>query len=108
MASIPNIYKAQLGELLAKGHAKFGPVAGRRPYKDEDDSGEGGAGLTVETHPMFVNVPEGAASDLTFIASDNSNITDEALSRVDELTNDLQNQPSMQPGSRSTPKPTPY
>lgn len=107
-----NQYKAQLGDLLRKGHGKFGRVAPSKPYKDDDEGGAGTAGLTVETHPLLADLPEGAASDLTFIASDNSNITDEALERVDELTPQLQNQPSLQAeltySHRATPRPTPY
>lgn len=112
MAQILNQYKAQLGELLAKGHGKFGKVAPRRPYPDdEDDGGEGAAGLTVETHPLLANLPVGAASDLTFITSENSNITEEALDRVEELNPALQNQPTLKAElnyrntNRYTPKP---
>lgn len=110
--AILNVYKAQLGLEIAKGHAKFGRVAPRRPYRDDED-GEGGAGLRVEEHPLLADVPVGAASDLTAIASQNSEITEEALDRVEELNPALQNQPRLQAElglrySRSnTPKPSP-
>jgi hypothetical protein len=112
MMPILKMYKEQLGQLLAKGHAKFGRVAPRRPYRDEDEGGEGAPGLTVESHPLLANLPIGASSDLTAIAADNSNITDEALDRVEELSPSLQNQPQLQAElsqrytKTSTPKPT--
>lgn len=98
--------KTKLGELLAIGLAPFGKVAPRKPHRDEEDTGDGAPGLTVETHPMLAELPVGAASDLTFIASENSNITDEALAREEELTPALRNQPSLQnqPTPQSTPK----
>ena len=113
MPILIKMYKEQLGELLAKGHAKFGKVAPRRPYRDDDEGGDGVPGLTVETHPLLADLPVGASSDLTAIAADNSNITDEALDRVDELTPALQNQPRLQAelsyrySKSNTPKPTP-
>lgn len=87
--------KEQLGLLLAKGHARFGKVAVRRPFRD-DDSGDGAAALTVETHPLLANLPVGAASDLTAITAVNSGITDAASERLDELTPSLQKQPVIQ------------
>jgi hypothetical protein len=111
MMPILKQYKEQLGLLLAKGHAKFGKVAPRRPYRDDDDTGEGAPGLTIESHPLLSDVPVGAASDLTAIASDNSNVTDEALDRVEELSPSLQNQPQLQAqlsqrySKRNTPNP---
>lgn len=114
MALISNPLKAKLGEEIAKGHAKFGLVAPRRPYRDEEDSGDGAPGINVKTHPWLSNTPVGAASDLTFVASENSNITDEALERVEELNPELQQQPRLQAelnySNRYTPKPkiTPY
>jgi hypothetical protein len=113
MAILSAECKHNLSALLAKGHAKFGKVAPRRPYR-EDEEGEGAPGFTVETHPWLADVPVGAASDLTFIASENSQITEEALDRVDELTPELQKQPRLQAelsyrhNHRYTPKPTPY
>ena len=112
--AILNQYKAQLGELIAKGHAKFGRVAPRRPYRDDDGEGEGAPGLKVEEHPYLADLPVGAASDLTFIASENSSITEEALERVDELNPELKNQPTLRNDLtyaneiRYTPKPSPY
>lgn len=111
--AILNIYKAQLGELIAQGLARFGKVAPRRPYRD-DEGGDGAPGLSIETHPLLANLPVGAASDLTFIASENSAATEEALNRVEELSPSLQNQPALQAeltynnANRHTPKPTPY
>ncbi len=110
-----NIYKAELGQLLAKGHAKFGLVAPRRPYpKDDDDDRGGVADFRVEDHPLLKEQPIGAASpELTAVAAENSQTTDEALDRIEELNPQLQNQPrlqaelSLQYGSTNTPKPSP-
>jgi hypothetical protein len=110
-----NKYKAELGLLLAKGHAKFGVVAPRRPYpKDDDEGGTGVADLSVEDHPLLSRLPVGASSpELTGVTSDNSQTTDEALDRVEELTAELQNQPraqaelSLRYSNTSAPKPSP-
>ncbi len=110
-----NKYKAELGLLLAKGHAKFGMVAPRRPYpKDEDEGGTGVADLNFEDHPLLSKLPVGASSaELTGVTSDNSQTTDEALDRVEELNPQLQNQPRAQAelglrySNTSTPKPSP-
>jgi hypothetical protein len=114
MAVILAQYKAQLADEIAKGHAQFGKVAPRKPYREEDASGEGGPGIDIETHPWLMNIPVGAASDLTSIASENSNATDEALDRIEELNPELKQQPRLQAelnyrhSHRYTPKPTPY
>jgi hypothetical protein len=111
MAAIAKEYKTQLGLLLAKGHARFGRVAPRRPYRD-DESGEGAASLTIETHPLLAKLPIGAASDLTAITTDNSETLEEAVKREGELTEALRNQPALQAqlSQRRSyiPKPTPY
>lgn len=95
MANLTKHNKEELGLLIAKGHARFGRVAPRKPYQD-DDSGTGAAGLTVETHPLLMDLPIGAASDLTAIAAANSEITNAASERLDELTPSLQKQPVLQ------------
>lgn len=113
--SIRNQQKAELGELIAKGHAKFGLVAPRRPYPKDDEDGSGGVSdLRVEDHPLLKEQPIGAASpDLTAVASNNSQVTDEAIDRLDDLSPQLQNQPRLQAelalryGNTSTPKPSP-
>lgn len=113
--AIRNKYKAELGLLLAKGHAKFGVVAARRPYRDDgDEGGTGVADLSIEDHPLFQSLPIGInSSDLTAIASENSEATEEALDRIEELNPQLQNQPRVQQelslryGNTSTPKPSP-
>jgi hypothetical protein len=105
-------HKEQLSVLLAAGHARFGRVAPRRPYLDDSDGGEGAPRLTVETHPLLANLPVGAASDLTAIVNANSQITEEALERINELTPELKKQPVLQAEYanryRYTPKITPY
>ncbi len=96
MASIKKIYKEQLSYWLAKGHSQFGRVAPRRPYRDEDEEGGAGtAGLTLLEHPFLMDLPVGAASDLTAVASVNSEADDEALDRAEECCPELQQQPKL-------------
>jgi len=72
--------KTELSNLLAEGHRKFGKVAPRRPYTD-DDQGGGVAQNVFEQHPLLAQQPVGAASDLTFIITENSQSLDEAEKR---------------------------
>ena len=82
--------KTKLGELIAKGHRKFGKVAPRKPYLDDDESGgTGEAQLLFEQHPLLAQQPIGASSDLTAIISDNNASLDEAEKRSDEATPQL-------------------
>ena len=99
-------FKAQLGELLAAGHRKFGKVAPRKPYREDDtDTGVGEAGLLFETHPLLAEQPTGASSDLTAIVTENSKAVEEAENRSEEelshkLTQALKNKHAM----AATPK----
>ena len=88
MSKIPSVLKAKHGEIIAAGHAKFAPVAFRKPYKD-DDEGEGGTGLQLEEHPWLSELPIGAASDLTAIANQNSEALDEAMDNVNDCSYEL-------------------
>jgi hypothetical protein len=104
--------KIDLGELIAKGHRKFGLVFPRRPYRDDDDE-DGGAGssqLLFEQHPFFKNQPIGATSDLTFIISENNTAIPEAEKRSDEavpeLKKALENRMGLDKGMKITPNPT--
>jgi len=81
--------KTKLGELIAKGHRKFGKVAPRKPYLDDDEGGTGGAQLLFEQHPLLAQQPVGASSDLTAIISENKTSMDEAEKRSDEATPQL-------------------
>lgn len=88
--SIPIKYQKQLSELLAKGHKRFGKVLPRRPFI-EDEGGAGTASLLLE-HPLFLEQPLGASSDLTFIANENKYSNDEAEKRADEAVPELRKQ----------------
>lgn len=84
--------KVLLGELLAQGHAKFGKVNPRRPYRDDDDEGgSGGSKLVFEQHPLFANRPISVPSDLTFEVVNNNRSLEEADHRSDELSEQLRN-----------------
>lgn len=113
MSSIKKIYKEQLSYLLGKGHTRFGKVAPRRPYRDEEEEGGTAAGLTLLQHPLLMNMPVGAASDLTAVTTVNSDATEEALDRAEECCPQLQQQPQLRNalthGRHYTPpKPAPY
>ncbi len=106
--------KRQLSDLFAKEYTKQGKKVKlpRQPYRDDDEGGEGSAGLNVETHPLLANLPVGADSDLTAIAAANSKITEAALERNEqELSPELKKQPVLQQRLgqeyRSTPKLSP-
>jgi len=82
--------KMQLGELLAVGHRHFGKVAPRRPYVEEDeDGGSGGSSKLLLDHPLFMDAPTGATSDLTFLVNENNHAIEEAEKRSDELNPQL-------------------
>lgn len=103
--------KIALGELLAKGHRAFGKVAPRRPYRDEDDEGgdTGAARLLFEQHPLLANQPIGAASDLTFIISENRDTFEEAEKRSDQAAPELKKalEQKLQLGKQRKATPTP-
>ena len=94
MSIIDKEYKTKLGELLAAGHRRFGKVAPRKPYRDDDEGGSGGAELSpFEQHPLLAEQPVGAASDLTNIATENQEAVSEVENRdAKELSNQMQNQ----------------
>lgn len=107
MGKFNRIQKTQLSELIAAGHRKFGKVLPRRPYRDEDDEGEGGGGsaLVFETHPLLSQMPVGATSDLAFIMEDNKFALDEAEKRSDEAVPELKKQLEMKLGLGKAYKP---
>ena len=95
MSILDKEHKTNLGELLAAGHRRFGDVAPRKPYRDDDDEGgSGGAELSpFEQHPLLAEQPLGASSDLTSIATENSESVSEVEKRdAKELSNQMQNQ----------------
>jgi hypothetical protein len=105
--------KTKLGELIAKGHRKFGKVMPRKPYLDDDEEG-GGAGsaqLLFEQHPLLAQQPVGASSDLTAIISENRASLDEAEKRSDEAVPQLKKALEMKLGLgkqyKATPSPNP-
>lgn len=77
--------KIKLSELLAAGHRYFGKVAPRRPYAKDYEGGDGGSASLLLGHPLFMEMPIGASSDLTFLANENSHATEEIEKRSDEL-----------------------
>lgn len=90
-------FKRKLTELLGIGHSRWGKVALRRDYRDDED--EGGAGesdLRLDSHPWLANLPDGADSDLSSITNNNKHSTDAAKERVNEANPELQMQPVLQ------------
>ena len=83
--------KTELSALIGEGHRKFGKLAPRRPYTD-DDKGGGAAQNIFESHPLLDQQPLGASSDLTFIITENSQSLDEAEKRADQAAPELKKQ----------------
>ena len=95
MSNIGIEYKTKLGELLATGHRRFGKVNPRKPYREDDESG--GSGIAklspFEQHPLLVEQPDGAPSDLTAVATENNDAVAEVEKRnAKELSNQMQEQ----------------
>lgn len=95
MAAIPIPYKRKLTELLGIGHARFGRVATRRDYRD-DEGGGSGPGLELLSHPWLSNMPIGADSDLTMDTNNSDYSLEAAEERVNEASNELKMQPVLQ------------
>lgn len=98
--------KRALGELVARGHSRFGKVNPRAPYREEDEGGASGGGILQ--HPLFADVPVGAASDLTAVTAEHAHINDLAEERKDEATPELRKQLELgnKPTISSAPKPS--
>jgi hypothetical protein len=105
---IPAILKAELGEYLATWYRKFGKVAPRRAYHEDDEGGSGTAAADVkppfEGHPLLNDVPIGAPSDLASIIVADSRTLEEADKRSDELTEQLQNRLELALGQKKQRK----
>ena len=106
MARIAIVYKRKLTELLGIGHKRFGKVAMRRDYRD-DEGGEGEGGLQLLEHPWLSNMPIGADSDLTADTNNNAHSLEAAEERVNEVANELKMQPALQKVLNPSFNPTP-
>jgi hypothetical protein len=100
-------FKRKLSELLGVGHSKFGKVKLRKPYRDDDEGGGAGTGLRLDSHPLFANLPDGADSDLSSVASNNAYSEDAAKERVNEASPELRLQPALQAELNPTFNPSP-
>lgn len=100
---IPARLKAELGEYLAEWYRRFGRVAPRRAYH-EDDEGKGGAAANApplfEGHPFLSEMPIGASSDLASVLVADERTLDEADKRSDEMTEELQNRLTLELGQK--------
>jgi len=83
--------KTELSALIGEGHRRFGKVAPRRPYTD-DDKGGGAAQNVFESHPLLEQQPVGASSDLTYIITENSESLKELEKRADQAAPELKKQ----------------
>lgn len=103
--------KTELSALIGEGHRKFGKVAPRRPYTDDDDDRGGGAQNVFEQHPLLAQQPVGASSDLTYIITENSQALDEAEKRAHQAAPELKKQLELglaaQAQKKYVPEPTP-
>jgi len=99
---IPAKYKEQLGELLANWYRKFGFVAPRRAYHEDDEGTAGGssANKMFEDHPFLMEAPIGAPSDLAYIIIEDERTLDEANERKDELKNELKEKLDLKLGNK--------
>jgi hypothetical protein len=104
---IPAKLKAELGEYLAEWYRRFGKVAPRRAYH-EDDGDAGGAASNApplfEGHPFLNEMPIGASSDLASVLVADERTLDEADKRSDELTEELQNKLTLELGQKKQKK----
>ena len=110
--AIPKKYLKELGELIAEGHRRFGKVAPRRPYQEDDEGGEGSAQLLFEEHPLLSKMPIGAPSDLTYNTQLSKFSAEAADERANELKLELQKKLEQKLEQKLTAKPkfnpTPY
>lgn len=103
----PARLKTQLGGCLATLYRRYGKVAPRRVYH-EDDTGTGGGGseldvpkpLLFEDHPLLNEIPIGAPSDLSSILIADERTIDETNKRSEELTAQLQNRLELELGQK--------
>ena len=95
---IPAALKTLLGEELAEWYRLFGNVLPRRPYHEDDTGGSGDASAKPPfiEHPWLTELPDGAPSDLSSVATENSYAEEEANQRSDELTYELKQRLTLQ------------
>jgi hypothetical protein len=104
---IPAKLKAELGEYLAEWYRRFGKVAPRRAYHEDDEgggSGDASAKPIFEGHPFLEEVPIGAPSDLASTIVADSRTLDEADKRSDEMVEELQNKLALELGQKKQKK----
>jgi hypothetical protein len=78
--------KKSLSKLIGEGHRHAGfKVLPRRPYYE----GEGGEGTPFKEHPLLGRIPDGASSDLTFLAIANIITPEKAAERAEQATPEL-------------------
>ena len=92
MSTFSKDQKTELSALIGEGHRRFGKLAPRRPYTDDDDKGGGAEQNVFESHPLLNQQPIGASSDLTFIITENNQSLKEAEKRADQATPELKKQ----------------
>lgn len=98
---IPAKFKKQLGEYLGDWYRRFGRVAPRRAYHEDDKStGGGSANKMFEDHPLLAEVPIGASSDLASILVEDARTLDDANSRKEEMSNELQHKLTLALGEK--------
>jgi len=86
--------KTDLGETIGAWYRNFGKVNPRRAYHDDEESGTGAAGAVPpwEAHPLFMDMPIGASSDLASILVNDERTLDLAEEREKEACPELKNQ----------------
>jgi len=97
MANIPVAQKRELAGSLALLFKRWGKVADRRPYPDDDDEGGGVGGLSLPEHPFLQDLPVGVVPpDLAADVNQYVDVEVELEKRANEANPQLQKQPVVQ------------
>ena len=114
--TIDTKYFVELYKLLDIESSKYGNIPkNRRPYKKKDDENGGSGSKLLLDHPLFMEQPIGASSDLSFDTTNNQYSDEKLEERKDEAKLELKQK--LELGNQLThskkydmslPNPTPF